>query len=983
MLVAAGCAAPDGLRPTPDGSGPTVYIDWDADPLPEIPFPNDLATRPDPTSPTGLRLNFAAAAPTERERELRAKANQLSGFGIFAPILVRFDARLDLDAILARHGEDDGFADDAVYVFDVTPGSPTYMQPALLDIGGGRFPGDLPNTDVLFTNDTRAHSPSALFETVEEDLDGDGVLDPGEDTDGDGVLDHPNVHPEGGDARADLLTWYEKETDTLMVRPVLPLMEQTTYAVVLTERLVDEGGAPVRSPWEYVNHTRQTQALGPVVDALEAYELGVEDIAFAWTFTTGDITGDLVEVVRGVHGEGPFAWIRDDYPAAITEANVVQEATPTHLLQIEDVIGVLASSGALPESDVLVAGYEAWTDYVVNAAFHTPSLHVDSDGDGDAVSDEWWRLDAATGEAAVRSERVPITCVVPRPGPGFEPPFPVVMVGHGQGGTRFHMLLLAWAFNRHGFATCAFDMPGHGGALDPADLEEYAPLLEGVGLGPLLDALADSRFIDLTGDGLPDSGQTMFTDDPFHTASNLRQAAVDFAQLAEAVRACGSGTMTLPDGSDVLSCDFNGDGVADLGGPDNDVVLIGASLGGITSTLAAAVDPTIAATVAVIPGGGMGDGVIRTTMAGPREASLGRLVTPLVVGVPDGEGGLTVRQVVISGDRPVSTVVASLASWPEGGRVVLENLATGEIGAAPIPVDGRFRVTVAADAPDPWEKRGLVGMPEIPVTFDVYGTEGNAGLGDRLALRVEDAAGALVVEIDSFGVETEFMGITYLQGSPLVALSEGSGLIRGTPRLRRSVQILGMAAELGDPVAYGPLMFQRPVDGPVNYLMMPTVGDDVVPIANGIALARGIGLYDPIAPDDRYGVSVDRWLIDNEVVHGLEEYGPFVDAGGNPMLFDPDDLDDGADGIDAPSDEPLRATREHDAGFAAMRIVYADPRGSHGWTTPNPDAPFDTNNYAWNMAAWFLATGGTELSDDACLEPGDCPYFRATAYPDP
>jgi len=981
-LLVVGCAPPDGLPPPPDGSGPTITIDWDAEPLPEIPFPNDLATRPDPTSPTGLRLNFAAWAPTQRERDLRAKANQLTGFGVFAPILVAFDAPLDLDAVLDRHGDDDELADDAIYVFDVTPGSPTYLQPVLLDLGGGRFPQDLPRTNILFANDTRADSPAALFDTVDEDLDGDGVLDPGEDTDGDGVLDVPNVHPPGGDPRADLLTWYERETNTLMARPVVPLREQTTYAVVLTERLVDEGGAPVRSPWEYVNHTRQTAALQPVLQALPEVGLTLDDVAFAWTFTTGDITGDLVGVVQGLHGEGPLAWIRDEVPAAISEAHVVQEASPTHMLQIEDIVQIIADAGALPGSDALVQGYENWSDYVVDAAFHTPSLHTDSDGDGDVVSDEWWRVQAAAGEASVFAERVPITCGTPKAGPGHEAPFPVAMIGHGQGGTRFHMLLIAWALNRHGFATCAFDMPGHGGLLEPQDMEEFGPLLEGLGLAPLLEALGDGRYIDLTGDGLPDSGQAMFTDDPFHTASNTRQAAVDFAQLAEAVRACGSGTMTMPDGTEVVSCDFDGDGVPDFGGPDNDVVLIGASLGGITSTLAAAVDPTLSATVSIIPGGGMGDGVIRTTMSGPREASLGRLVTPLVVGVPDGVGGLEVRQIVIAGDAPRERVVATLASWPEGGRVALENLATGEVGQAPIPADGRFRVSVAADTPDPWEKRGIVGMPEIPVTFDTYGTEGNAELGDPLVLRIEAADGSLVTEIDAFEQEVEFMGITYRAGSPLVALAEGSGLIRGSPRLRRSVQILGMAAELGDPVAYAPLMFQRPVDGPINYLMMPTVGDDVVPIANGIALARAVGLYDLVAIDDRYGRSVDRWLVDNEVVHGLEEFGPFTAPDGSPILFDPDDLDDGTDGTGAPSDDPLRATVPHDAGFTAMRIVYADPRGSHGWAVPDPDAPFDTNNYAWNLASWFLASRGADLSEDPCLEVGDCAYFRAPAYPD-
>ena len=100
MLAAAGCQPyPEGIRSTPGGEGPVVVIDWEAEPLPELPFPNNLATRPDPASPTGLRLNISTYAHTAYESETREKRNELTGFGIFSPISVRFDAPLDLDHI--------------------------------------------------------------------------------------------------------------------------------------------------------------------------------------------------------------------------------------------------------------------------------------------------------------------------------------------------------------------------------------------------------------------------------------------------------------------------------------------------------------------------------------------------------------------------------------------------------------------------------------------------------------------------------------------------------------------------------------------------------------------------------------------------------------------------------------------------------------------------------------------------------------------
>ena len=55
-LLAAACAdsAPfEGLGRAEPGPGPKIVFDLLRKPLPEIPFPNDLATRQDATSPTG------------------------------------------------------------------------------------------------------------------------------------------------------------------------------------------------------------------------------------------------------------------------------------------------------------------------------------------------------------------------------------------------------------------------------------------------------------------------------------------------------------------------------------------------------------------------------------------------------------------------------------------------------------------------------------------------------------------------------------------------------------------------------------------------------------------------------------------------------------------------------------------------------------------------------------------------------------------
>ena len=122
-----------------DGTGPTIIFDLDARPLPEIPFPNDLATRLDPSSPTGRFLNVSEEASTRMEFELRSRANTLDGFGTYSPINVRFDQPLDLCSIANAHHADDDFANDVIYVVDVETG-----EPVRLDLNRGFFPYLLP-----------------------------------------------------------------------------------------------------------------------------------------------------------------------------------------------------------------------------------------------------------------------------------------------------------------------------------------------------------------------------------------------------------------------------------------------------------------------------------------------------------------------------------------------------------------------------------------------------------------------------------------------------------------------------------------------------------------------------------------------------------------------------------------------------------------------------------------------------------------------
>lgn len=991
LLSAVACApAPEGLRRTPDGPGPVVRVDWDAEPLPDIPFPTDLATRPDPTSPTGLRPNLPERADVRLETLSRQRINRLSGFGTFAPIQVGFEGRLDLDELRRRHPGDPlgpaAYRDDAVLLIDVTPGSPTFGRPAPLDFGQGRFPQDATRLGRFLPNDPRQDEPSLLFETGEEDLDGDGLLDPGEDTDGDGLLDHPNVWPPGGDPRADLLTWYDLQTDTLILRPVVPLREATTYAVVLTDALVDEDGAPIRSPWAWVNHTRQTPALEPVVGALEDLGRSVDEVAFAWTFTTGAQTRELWDLAEGVRGRGPFAALADRFPAGVVEAHELHANGGEPLfLPVEDVVGPLSQLGLFPEASVDFVGdaYTGFSSGVVGGAFVAADLLYDRDDHGLDDSDEIFDVDPVTGRVAAAPRRITFTCMLPKAGAGFEPPWPVVVHMHGYGSTRLEQVAFDYALNRMGMAVCGIDAHGHGIALSSSDEELVASLLELTGTQPLWWHLLDDRLRDLDNDGDFDPAGDMFGADPFHTRDMIRQPVLDAVQLVESLRRCGEGEMevvlptavgNLPTGASRVSCDWDGDGRPDLGGPDLEVRLHGVSMGGIMTSLAAAVQETEVAVVTV-PGGGLADVSGRTDITAVSDAMVGRALSPLIVGEPQPDGSLRLEQVVISVDRQVRLPVGALPSVPAGGTVVVRNLDLGHEEEGLVPADGRFRVPIAANALDAGEKQLLAGIPPEGVAPGVvYEVPDPSALGDRLVVEVRDARGATIATFDALPEDVVHEGVTTRAGAPLVAGSWGLGLRRGSADLRRTVGVLALAIEAADPILYARRWAEEPFADPRDVLIHLTTGDTTVPIAAGLALARAAGLVDYTEVDPRYGATVDDWLVRTGTTHGMEEFGPWTGPGGGPILFDPDDLDLGTDGTGAPSEAPLRVSREVGGARHALRFLYVDDNGSHAYLVPDESLAFDWNLFGAQQMARFLETGAVE--DDPCLATRDCPFLR-------
>ena len=441
LVAAAVCACSsgasfEGLASAVDRGGPKVSFDLTHKPLPEIPFPNDLATRPDSGSPTGLRLNASLIAPSQLEREVRGLLDTLDGFGTYAPITVAFDQDLDVLDLFNRQNNSDP-ADDGVYLVDLVDG--TAMP---LDFNGGHFPYTLNDPGKYFLNDPNSGAFNLLFPVGGQFAN---------------FLHPAQPHDTLREQADDLLTFYERETRTLVMRPVLPLKQERRYAVVLTDRIRGTGGAPISSPHAGINHAAQTAELQPLLRFLPA-GTRLSDIAYTWAFTTQSTTRDLQTIRRGLtEGKGPFSSLNFAYrvqggttTSYATLIQVLQERgaftpgtasqnTGDYILPVECEPGSQSCLKSLlsdPAVQNLLVGTDPaevsalldtfkYVDYLVSGTFISPDFLQGGSG---TPFDQTFHIDAHTGNALTVPAEIPFILSVPkeRPEVGHVAPFPTV-----------------------------------------------------------------------------------------------------------------------------------------------------------------------------------------------------------------------------------------------------------------------------------------------------------------------------------------------------------------------------------------------------------------------------------------------------------------------------------------------------------------------------------------------------------------------------
>ncbi len=807
-----------------------------------------------------------------------------------------------------------------------------------LDVGGGRFPGvnyargeRIPDPEApygfvlkeggnpLFLFDEHAEDRTFLLEQRNEDLNGNGRLDEGEDLDQDGILDVANfIDPsvcdglkynsiEHDQCVADhLMTFYDRGSNTLTLRPLWPLEEGCSHAVLLTDRLTDPSGRAVVSPFPAIHARDQQSDLQAIEPFLGRFSLSVDQIAFAWTFTTGTVTGDLQAIRKGLYGHGPFAWMAERWPvqgfrpwtrgevAAAVDVDLDASVREDILMPGACIAGAftwLWSEGLSewPANRCAIEADLATMGSLFFGTFAAPDLLVDKDGHAtegyDATLDEVWELDRATGTAVAGTTDVTFWCALPvertdgscTPGnPNGEPfckPFDVMLFGHGYGSNRAEMSLFMGRHTQMGQAACALDFYGHGlqrwleDPVESATLLLAGPTFAEYGVPDMKGLITLGRDRDLNNDGLSDPGADMWTADVFHTRDMLRQVAVEHMLFIRMLRHMDGETLAA-DGS--LLGDLDGDGTVDIGGPDATLGMWGISLGGILSGVLAGAEPSLDAVSPNAGGAGLTNIGVRSKEPGVPDAVILPMIGPFIAGcLPTDAHDVPVADGVSSEHDCLAGEGNTEGPWT-GGTMRLALFGHD---------DARFTVREFGEVTGvaPGDVLHLENLNNGETTTGVLGPRGrfrlsvasdahdaiekravlgmsdmqtdivapdDVWIADRIRLTITDPdTGTIKATIDRFQQEVTFQGVTWSAGSPLVVLEEGLGFARNHPDLRRFLGIAQHAVDPADPGAWAAHIRAEPID--VSYDPYTTGGNTrvlMMPTAGDVRVPPDTGV---------------------------------------------------------------------------------------------------------------------------------------------
>jgi pimeloyl-ACP methyl ester carboxylesterase len=422
------------------------------------------------------------------------------------------------------------------------------------------------------------------------------------------VLD---VDPETPESGAPItFDWrYDAERNVVIGAPAMgtQLREGTRYAAVMTTDVRGADGQQLFPSWELERVANEPPA--------------------RWR-TTGDAYKELIGLAGLEHRVAGLAVFTTQYAsetlvlARNVIANTAEVSPPT--LTFSDPALIFDSPGEL---DALLGqatrftsgprnGTEHWgTDNpagiahdhiaVVGTGSINTAQFVRNDTGTDGPEDETFEL-GRDGVPLVQKELdVPITIVLPT-GPMPTAGFPVVVYGHGLGGSRHDVLNIAEPIAAQGYALVAIDLWGHGSRYDAIDT--------GNNLGGKSGFTGDATLRDGFGDNAGTSAYIDFFEGFTNFSAirdSMRQSVLDFSRVAMLIRSKPS-----------LSALGTNLGTPPKLDPTK-VAYLGESFGTIIGTDLAGIEPSIGLYVLDVPGGGLLDYAL------PNSPKIGNLAVPI------------------------------------------------------------------------------------------------------------------------------------------------------------------------------------------------------------------------------------------------------------------------------------------------------------------------------------------------------------------
>jgi hypothetical protein len=373
------------------------------------------------------------------------------------------------------------------------------------------------------------------------------------------------------------LVW-DGTSQTLYARPERTLLQARRYALVLTTRVLDDGGqplAPVLNAPLVTEAAYGISAQGVVLQRLKPLGITRRDVAAVTVFTTQSVTAGL-EQMRAVLETGPAPELRFTLgPGGARSAYARVELDGLELRR-----HVATDQAARFEEPVKLP------------LVLVPPTNVRTIGFGRFIARSFLTRDRVIPATATRaeapvlqgSEDVDVTVYLPT---GTTPPggWPVALFGHGFGNDRHVVpMTVAGTMARFGFATVAINVVGHGGGpegtLTVLRTGQEPVTLPAGGRG--VDQDGDGRIRATEGVGTPAGSPLALVS----SRDGLRQTTADLMQLVRAIR---------------RGVDVDGDGSVDL---DRErIAYFGQSFGGIYGTLLMAVDPLVRVGVLNVAGG--------------------------------------------------------------------------------------------------------------------------------------------------------------------------------------------------------------------------------------------------------------------------------------------------------------------------------------------------------------------------------------------